>query len=86
MIVLVRHGQTAWSESGRQTGHTDLPLIEAGRRRARKLRSELADRTFSLVLCSPLRRAVETCRLAGYGESAILCDELREWDYATTKP
>jgi probable phosphoglycerate mutase len=81
MIVLVRHGQTAWSESGRHTGHTDLPLIEAGRQRARKLRSELAERTFSLVLCSPLRRAVETCRLAGYGDRAILCDDLREWDY-----
>jgi broad specificity phosphatase PhoE len=81
MIVLVRHGQTAWSESGRHTGHTDVPLIEAGRRRARKLRSELADRSFSLVLCSPLRRAVDTCRLAGYGERAILCDDLREWDY-----
>src|SRR4051794_12274165 len=81
MIVLVRHGQTAWSESGRHTGHTDVPLIEAGRRRARKLRAELAHRTFSLVLCSPLRRAVETCQLAGYGERAILCDDLREWDY-----
>ena len=33
MIVLVRHSQTAWNESGRHTGHTDLPLIEAGRRR-----------------------------------------------------
>jgi probable phosphoglycerate mutase len=81
MIVLVRHGQTEWSESGRHTGRTDLPLIEAGRRRARALRAELADLSFSLVLCSPLLRARETCRLAGYGERAILCDDLREWDY-----
>jgi hypothetical protein len=35
MIVVVRNGQTEWSESGRHTGRTDLPLIEAGRRRAR---------------------------------------------------
>jgi probable phosphoglycerate mutase len=81
MIALVRHGQTEWSESGRHTGRTDLPLIESGRRRARALRAELADRTFSLVLCSPLLRARETCRLAGYEEQAILCDHLREWDY-----
>ena len=81
MIVLVRHGQTEWSEAGRHTGRTDLPLIEAGRRRARALRAELADQTFSLVLCSPLLRARETCRLAGYGEQAVLCDDLREWDY-----
>jgi broad specificity phosphatase PhoE len=81
MIVVVRHGQTEWSESGRHTGRTDLPLIEAGQRRARALRAELADQTFSLVLCSPLLRARETCRLAGYGEQAVLCDDLREWDY-----
>ena len=71
MIVLVRHGQTEWSEAGRHTGRTDLPLIEAGRRRARALRAELAGQTFSLVLCSPLLRARETCRLAGYGEQAF---------------
>src|SRR4051794_25848280 len=81
MIVLVRHGQTEWSEAGRHTSRTDLPLIEAGRRRARSLRAELADQTFSLVLCSPLLRARETCRLAGYAEQAVLCDDLREWDY-----
>jgi broad specificity phosphatase PhoE len=81
MIVVVRHGQTEWSEAGRHTGRTDLPLIEAGQRRARALRAELADQTFSLVLCSPLLRARETCRLAGYGQQAVLCDDLREWDY-----
>ena len=47
-VVLVRHGQTEWSEFGRHTGRTDLPLIEAGRRRARALRAELADQSFSL--------------------------------------
>jgi probable phosphoglycerate mutase len=57
MIVVVRHGQTAWSESGRHTGRTDLPLIEAGRRRARALRADLGDQAFSLVLCSPLLAA-----------------------------
>jgi broad specificity phosphatase PhoE len=80
-IVLVRHGETEWSASGRHTSHTDLPLTEAGRERARALASVLADRRFSLVLCSPLRRARETCELAGFGGVAALCDDLREWDY-----
>jgi broad specificity phosphatase PhoE len=80
-IVIVRHGQTEWSESNRHTGRTDLALTETGRRQARALRAVLADRTFSLVLCSPLRRARETCELAGFGERAVLCDDLREWDY-----
>jgi probable phosphoglycerate mutase len=41
----------------------------------------LAGRSYSLVLCSPLRRAVETCELAGFGDVAVLCDDLHEWDY-----
>jgi probable phosphoglycerate mutase len=41
----------------------------------------LAGRQFSLVLCSPLQRARETCRLAGYGDTASMTDDLLEWDY-----
>ena len=80
-IVLVRHGETEWSATGRHTSRTDLPLTERGRERARSLAGALADRRFSLVLCSPLRRARETCELAGFGGVAELCDELHEWDY-----
>lgn len=80
-IVVVRHGETEWSLSGRHTSRTDLPLTERGRDRARALRDVLADRRFALVLCSPLRRARETCELAGFGSVAELCDDLREWDY-----
>jgi broad specificity phosphatase PhoE len=80
-IVVVRHGETEWSLSGRHTSRTDLPLTERGRERARELTSELAGRRFSLVLCSPLRRARETCVLAGFGEVMELCDDLHEWDY-----
>ena len=81
MIVLARHGQTEWSRSGQHTSRTDLPLIEEGRRRAQEIGIELADRSFALVLCSPLLRARETCELAGFGANAVLSDDLREWDY-----
>jgi broad specificity phosphatase PhoE len=80
-IVLVRHGETEWSLSGQHTSHTDLPLTEKGRERAASLGSVLGAWTFSLVLTSPLRRARETCELAGYGEAASLLDDLHEWDY-----
>jgi probable phosphoglycerate mutase len=80
-LVLVRHGETEWSVAGRHTGRTDLPLTEAGRQRARGLARLLADRRFKLVLCSPLRRARETCQLAGFGDVAEIYDELHEWDY-----
>lgn len=80
-IVLVRHGETEWSLSGQHTSRTDLPLTEKGRERAAALGRALAEWEFSLVLTSPLRRARETCELAGLGESAVICDDLREWDY-----
>lgn len=80
-IVVVRHGETEWSAAGRHTSHTDLPLIEPGRERARALGAELAGRDYAVVLCSPLLRARETCALAGYGEIAELCGDLHEWDY-----
>jgi probable phosphoglycerate mutase len=80
-ILLVRHGETEWSAAGRHTSRTDLPLVEAGRARASVLGRELAGRSFALVLCSPLRRARETCSLAGFGEVAVVDDDLREWDY-----
>jgi broad specificity phosphatase PhoE len=80
-VVLVRHGETDWSRSGRHTGVTDLPLTSEGRRQAEALRERLAGRRFALVLSSPLSRALDTCRLAGLGESVQLRDDLREWDY-----
>jgi probable phosphoglycerate mutase len=80
-VVLARHGETEWSRSLRHTGKTDLPLTEEGRRQASALGPRLKGWTFSLVLTSPLRRALETCRLAGYGEQAQVRPDLVEWDY-----
>jgi probable phosphoglycerate mutase len=80
-LWLVRHGETEWSASGQHTGRTDVPLTPAGQRQAAALGRFLAKRPFALVLSSPLGRARETCRLAGYAEAAVVTDDLREWDY-----
>ena len=80
-VVLVRHGETEWTRSGRHTGRTDIPLTERGREQAQRIGRVLRDRRFALVLASPLSRALETCRLAGFGEHAELTDDLLEWDY-----
>jgi broad specificity phosphatase PhoE len=80
-LWLIRHGETEWSRSGAHTGRTDLPLTERGKQRAESVGRLLHGRPFSLVLTSPLQRARETCRLAGYGGQAIIDNDLQEWDY-----
>ncbi|SBO42834.1 histidine phosphatase family protein [Cyanobium sp. NIES-981] len=80
-VVLVRHGETAWSRAGQHTGRTDVPLNEAGEAEARRLAPALAGRSFAQVLCSPLQRARRTCQLAGLASRAEFDPDLQEWDY-----
>jgi broad specificity phosphatase PhoE len=80
-ILLIRHGETEWSKSGQHTGTTDIDLTEPGRAAARALHDRIADREFALVLTSPLKRARETCELAGLGDRAGIDPDLRELDY-----
>lgn len=80
-LWLVRHGETEWSLSGAHTSRTDIPLTEHGRRRAEELRDFLKGTAFDAVFTSPMQRARETCALAGFGEQAVVDDDLKEWDY-----
>ncbi len=80
-LWLARHGETEWSRDGRHTGKTDLPLTEAGERAAWALGDRLAGTSFDLVVTSPLARARDTARLAGFGDRAVVEPDVREWDY-----
>jgi len=80
-IWLVRHGETEWARLGRHTGRTDIPLTVAGRGQASAVAHKLVGHAFALVLSSPLSRALETARLAGYGTRLETVDDLMEWDY-----
>lgn len=78
-LWLLRHGETKWTLSGAHTSYTDLPLTDEGERCAKALGAWLNRRKFVLTLSSPMRRALDTGRLAGY--SPEISDDLREWNY-----
>jgi broad specificity phosphatase PhoE len=80
-IWLVRHGETEWSKSGAHTGTSDIELTDRGRQQAIGLGEALSGYSFELILVSPLIRAFETCRLAGFSRSAFTDSNLKEWDY-----
>ncbi len=80
-LWLIRHGETEWSLSRKHTGRTDIGLTEHGRQRAEELRDYLAGKKFAAVLTSPMKRARETCEIAGFGDVAKVDEGLREWDY-----
>jgi broad specificity phosphatase PhoE len=84
-LVLVRHGETAWSLSGQHTGTSDVPLTAHGEEQARASGVLLAARVaagqhFRTVLTSPRARARRTAELAGFG-GAVVDEDLAEWDY-----
>jgi broad specificity phosphatase PhoE len=79
-LYLARHGDTAWTDSHRHTGRTDIPLNECGEEHARQL-GEILPPDFAHIFTSPLQRAAKTCALAGFGRGAQINPDLLEWDY-----
>ncbi len=78
-LVLLRHGETEWSRTGRHTGRTDVPLTSHGQELAAAAGALLTGYDFVLTLASPLQRARRTAELAGL--SAEVEPDLLEWDY-----
>lgn len=78
-LVLLRHGETEWSRTGRHTGRTDIPLTAHGEQLAKAAGELVRGYDFRLVLSSPLQRARRTAELAGL--HADIDPLLVEWDY-----
>jgi len=79
-LLLLRHGETQWSRTGRHTGRTDIALTARGEQLGVQTGELLRGRLFSLVLTSPLQRAHRTAQLAGLVDAEIDAN-LMEWDY-----
>ncbi|QOV43810.1 histidine phosphatase family protein [Streptomyces chromofuscus] len=80
-LLLVRHGETEWSRSGRHTGLTDVPLTERGREEARGLVPLIRSHRIAACFVSPLQRARETAELIGLHGAVRVDADLVEWDY-----
>jgi 2,3-bisphosphoglycerate-dependent phosphoglycerate mutase len=63
LLVLVRHGQSAWNLENRFTGETDIPLTALGREEARLAGTKLKDIPFTHGFTSVLQRAIDTMTL-----------------------
>lgn len=79
--ILMRHGQTEWSASGRHTGNTDIPLTREGEREAEAMVPHISGHQYDLILTSPLMRASDTAARVGLRDHAQIREDLREWDY-----
>jgi broad specificity phosphatase PhoE len=79
-LVLIRHGETEWSRSGRQAGRTDIPLTEAGVAAAEVLAPAVGRRQVAAAFTSPAGRARHTAGLVGL-TNAVADPDLQEWDY-----
>jgi broad specificity phosphatase PhoE len=79
-LIVLRHGETEWSATGRHTGRTDVPLTARGEAAAAALAPVLAWRQIVATFCSPAERAVRTAELAGL-KNLELDPDLWEWDY-----
>ncbi len=77
----MRHGESEWNVTGQHTGQTDIGLSDRGRREAEALGRGMAGRTFDFVMVSPMLRATDTCRLAGYLDGAEPCADSVERSY-----
>jgi broad specificity phosphatase PhoE len=79
-LIVLRHGETEWSASGRHTGRTDIPLTARGEVAAVALAPALAWRQIVATFSSPAQRALLTAELAGL-EDIKIDPDLWEWDY-----
>ncbi len=82
-LILIRHGETEWTERGLLHGRLDSPLSATGRRHAEITARRLKSERFDALFTSPKGRALQTAEILSraVGLSPEPLDELREADY-----
>ena len=82
-LVLVRHGETEWTDRGLLHGRLDSPLSLTGRRHAELTARQLHGERFDALYTSPRGRALQTASILGaaVGRTPQPLDGLQEADY-----
>ncbi|PPQ67043.1 hypothetical protein CVT26_009940 [Gymnopilus dilepis] len=91
-LLIVRHGQTEWSQNGRHTGFSDIPLTEHGLQQVKKIAPHLVGdgllidpKNLCTAFVSPRQRARKTFELLfehiGELPKHVFTEEVGEWDY-----
>ena len=81
-LILLRHGETEWSKSGKHTSRTELELTPRGREQAAAAAETLQQMQLvsPFVVSSPRKRALITADLAGLAVDDVN-PLISEWDY-----
>ncbi|PZP39095.1 MAG: histidine phosphatase family protein [Pseudomonas fluorescens] len=84
-FILARHGQTDWNVEGRIQGHTDTPLNATGWQQARDLAQRLESHGVTLIVTSPLKRALYTAEVVSQhlGVSCCIDPDLKERSFGS---
>lgn len=91
-LYLARHGETIFGSEVRYIGRTDVELSENGKKQAQRLAADLEEVKIAAVFSSPLKRSIETAKIATAGrniDTTIIDDlaeiDIGEWEGLTEK-
>ncbi|ERJ95975.1 putative alpha-ribazole phosphatase [Selenomonas sp. oral taxon 892 str. F0426] len=84
-LIIIRHGETEWNQTGRFQGHSDVPLSEKGRAQAEALAQNLIIDHVDAIYASDLIRAMDTAAPLArrFGVDVIPDTALRELNFGT---
>lgn len=80
ILLLIRHGETAWNETKRFQGISDIPLSARGMAQAEALSRSLKKERLAAIYTSPLIRARQTaaCLARRRSCSPVVIEDLKE--------
>ena len=87
-LALTRHGETVWHDENRYAGgSSDIDLTEDGVAQSKRLAEWAAAQAFQALVCSPVRRALETATpvAEATGLDLQVVEDLREVDFGVAE-